>query len=436
MEYENLIYDFVEGKLDNSQEQEFFLAMASNEDLRSELKQTMALESAFRKDAGSLKPTTRSTVRLFTSLGLPIPAAVGMTQPLAAAAVNTTAASPVKVSLLAKFTQAIFSAFITGTAAVAVYLFVIKPGTDRLEANYYNVLAENGTLAKTLQVRGAEKSEIPVISSNGADIRQTTPHVNLRNRQNDENNSDIAVSNSNNNKSKIGPVRPENETIAESINRNTNANTKPAGKEIQTSGIRAANYLPVADRMLFNIVRSIEPIFAFDMGDTYEKIGLKIEFKGIGESPITEVKPKVTNTENSFFSNTGLTVLKNIPAISDNFYIGADIRKESFYQKWTGIKKENGLRYRFEQNHSSVSAGAVIRYIFLDSEYFGAFAQAIGGINDAGYVGRGLIGFKISYTDQFYFIVALEASKLWYTGSGNPNQTTKAGLNYGIGFNY
>jgi hypothetical protein len=427
MDYENLIYDFVEGRLDSAKEEEFFLAMASNEELRTELKQTMALESAFKKDAGTLKPSTRSTVSLFTRLGLPIPAALNVTPEPSAVSTNAGSVTAVKTGIFSRFAQSIFSTAITGAAAVIVYFCVVKPDIDLLELKYQAALnnEKTGTLSIAHDVLG--NLDIPIIRST-----ETLP-VNPNNYNN--------IS-----KSKLNKTLVNNniDSINQKIENDSNAsvavnnNDKPIenfNKTLNSSSVSFPENQPWNKNSLVRInSRRFDTDYLIPIDEDFEKVGVSVEFKSTGEYPMNE-KPRIDYTKHSFLNNTGLLIMKNLPVISDNFFVGADIRQEYFYQKYNGIK-DDGLQYIFRQYPNFLSASAVIRYILLDTEHFDAFVQAAGGVNNAGYIGRGLFGFRVSYSDDFYFVIGVEASNMWFKHANKDFTAPKYGINYGIGFNY
>ena len=68
MEYNELLYDFVDGTTDVSQEQALFAELAGSEELRSDLKQLLAIRLAVQNDTKAYIPPDSSTLSLFSSL--------------------------------------------------------------------------------------------------------------------------------------------------------------------------------------------------------------------------------------------------------------------------------------------------------------------------------------------------------------------------------
>ncbi|MFW5701359.1 MAG: anti-sigma factor family protein, partial [Bacteroidota bacterium] len=65
MDYTKLIHEFVDGTLSPEHEEELFASLRSNDELRSELKQQMAIKSAVRSDTKAFTPSAASTMAIF-----------------------------------------------------------------------------------------------------------------------------------------------------------------------------------------------------------------------------------------------------------------------------------------------------------------------------------------------------------------------------------
>ena len=72
MSYSDTMLDFVNGCLESSKESELFLALSSDEDLRVELKQVLALKGTIQDNRSYFEPPVESTEKIFSKIGLPL----------------------------------------------------------------------------------------------------------------------------------------------------------------------------------------------------------------------------------------------------------------------------------------------------------------------------------------------------------------------------
>ncbi|MER3328361.1 MAG: hypothetical protein RIF34_02195, partial [Candidatus Kapaibacterium sp.] len=83
------INSFVEGELDPSQEQEFFNEMASNEVMRGEFKNLLAISAAVKNNRNAFAKNKKSKKAVFAALGLSIPVADAVTGGVGTAAAGS-----------------------------------------------------------------------------------------------------------------------------------------------------------------------------------------------------------------------------------------------------------------------------------------------------------------------------------------------------------
>ena len=70
MEYFKLINDFVEGRLETAREQELFLAMSSDDELRIKMKQLIAINTAVKNNKKELRPEPAIRASVFSAIGV------------------------------------------------------------------------------------------------------------------------------------------------------------------------------------------------------------------------------------------------------------------------------------------------------------------------------------------------------------------------------
>ena len=107
MEYFNLINDFVDGSLNSENEEKLFRELSTNEDLRTDLKETIKIDKAMNKRLSVMAPSSSATLGIFSQLGI-------------TGAVVTGAA--VKSCFFTKYTQGFIGAL--SAAAVTTLMFL------------------------------------------------------------------------------------------------------------------------------------------------------------------------------------------------------------------------------------------------------------------------------------------------------------------------
>jgi hypothetical protein len=122
-------------------------------------------------------------------------------------------------------------------------------------------------------------------------------------------------------------------------------------------------------------------------------------------------------------------------ALDENFSIGADIRKENFYQEFTGTT-ELGEELIYRQEPLYTSWSAVGRYEYLNDSEFTPMLQLMLGGTATGQTGRILGGVEYSPTQFFSFLFGLEHSTLMFTHKDNTFYSTKLGMNFGVAIKF
>jgi hypothetical protein len=95
----------------------------------------------------------------------------------------------------------------------------------------------------------------------------------------------------------------------------------------------------------------------------------------------------------------------------------------------------DGEEYYFQQNTNFFALGLTGKYNFLNYDNFNTFAQGYLGGNQVGQIGRLMLGFEFSPSNDYGFIFILEGSLLRHYEDNIPFYARKIGLHYGIKFN-
>ncbi len=408
------IQDYLDGLLPPEQESQLFSELSSNEALRAELRQEIAMREAIRGDVAAYSPSVGSTLNIFSSLGFaPPPAAVIAPLPVA---------KPFITGLLTTFKQGIISVLSTAFVAVLVYFSVLQPADNNSNnsnmANGHDGAGQTGLVA-------SEQSGLPVSSSRAIDGKSAEPvkivtktvykpyYVYVEDTTGNSPSLEDAKANAERNTA----------AIAEGLN------------NPQASEYRIGRTNVLHDDLRISSPRSsFAPLGAMDFNMPVAKsepLGLEIEWNG---SAMWN-NPEATTDPSSYakFNNNSLMLFY---ALSDNWLVGAGIRQETFFQEFEG-KDETGALYRYEQQPNLSSYNFAVRY--RTNPYLGyvsLLGQATFGLNQAGPVARGMVGSEVSISSSFSLVAGLEFSSLFYKHQSARFNTSKYGFVYGLSFKF
>jgi hypothetical protein len=401
MDYTKIIHDFIDGGLDATQEQDLFYNLSSSDELRSELKQQIAIKEAIKSDSRAFTPAASSTVGLFASLGFNPPASTMKPAPVPGSGL---------MNFLTKYRQGLIGGAIAAIVTGSVLFFISNP-FGKQESLTQPV--------KMASVQPQSSSSIPgnvprvVSKSNDEEqvkVRYITKiryvnvprYVDKMNAQATE--SQLSESNTD---TFVNLTKSEQDNFIKPV----------LTSNIQENIFPNISLAPVTNRLSSLIIPG-------------NPLGLSLEFRGSQNwnIPAEIIYPQKL----SKFNNLALSAYYNI---TDNFSAGLEIRQETFFQQYEGTK--DGGRYEYQQQPNFTSYGLNLRYTLpFDFLGFEPFGQISGGLTNAGYIGRGMVGLKYSPYRDISFILGGEGSRLFYQHQGTGYNTDKFGLNYGVLFNF
>ncbi len=438
MEYSEIIHDFVEGTLDKGQEDQLFMLLNSNEDLREQLRETMLIESAMKSDAAGIAPSAAATAGVFSKLGYSIPQGGPASAP-------TPAPKPGFFSRLkGGFTggsgglgSMLMTSAITAVLTGIVIFLLINPviyegdtaGSSNTAAVENNVPVSESTEQPANAVKGdklaatSDPSGQPETASGNAinaAAEQTTRTIIVK-----QNYNEYAVMNE-----KLDRIL----SAFSKENGSSGSNNIPAVSEIRSqSGTSpefvltsnsGAGYDPAMQQL------SIEPDYSAPEVWENKGFGLNLEVSGGSFGNLTD--PKLMPAYKPDFSN--MSIAFYIP-VSESFELGAEFRNEFFYQDYYSTNPD-GLRINHYQNPNFNTLTFNARWNYLQWKSLSSFLQASLGGNAAGPVGRGMIGIEFQPVDSYSFFLGGELSGLYYYHNNNTFLAPKYGLIYGISFNF
>ncbi len=381
MKYEELLLDYIDGTLDSSREEELFFRLTSSEELRGKLRQMIALENA---SAGQSVPgpSKAAEAALFAGLGF---AAPGM----------SSSSFSLKKSLLGGKNPVFVSGLLSSLATAAlIFLFILPQLNFQHESDISHRQRNHEPLSSSIMqaspiIESIEKESEPEIIE-----RTRIKYVYLTNNE-----------------------VPAN--YAEKDKRDVFISSSEGSFEKKLFDFQTKR-APSSDRFEYELLNY-----------STENIGkLSVEIRGCQylSFPEADIMP----SKEAMLNNTGISLLYDL---DDNFSIGADIRRENFYQKFTGADAA-GRKITYEQNPNFTSYTAGIRYYLYDNEEIRPFGQFFAGGNIAGILGRGMLGVQWSPYPDFSLVLGAEYSLFWYLHSDEIFNASKAGVHYGINYRF
>lgn len=418
------INSFVEGELDPSQEQELFNEMATNEVMRSEFKNLLAISAAVKNNRNAFTKNKKSKKAVFAALGLSIPVADAVSGGIATTSASTAVGYGFK-SLLA---TGVLSAVVT-----AIILWGIGSGNNSEVRNIdFNQLSQ--------QLEVEIPHETPVVSSKEVVVYkddskykamyEKTLNLNssLQSKLNeyaakiDEQNSIIMAQ-----KSEIATLGYEVRVVQNNLKLNNEnyqeLNLKHKESEKLISELGATN-LDLQERISsIKIDNNIEPML---LQPKNGNSSWSAEWKG---SQTFNTNPyEFDKTDLSQFNNNSISIMYNF---ENGFSVGSELRQETFLLEFTG-KDVNDITYLYRQEPNFTTLSLLGRYSYDMSSTLDPFAQFTFGGNKIGVVGRLMGGLMYSPYDNLNMIIGLEYNNMSFQYQGERFNSGKIGINYGI----
>ena len=440
MEYSELIHDFVEGNLEKGQEDQLFMLLNSNEDLREQLRETMFIESAMKSDAAGIAPSAAATAGVFSKLGYNIPQGGTVPAPAPAPAPKPGFFDRLKGGFTGGsggLGSMLMTSAITAVLTGIVIFLLINPviyegdiaGSSQTAAVENNVPVSESTEQPSTAVKGdklaatsAPSGETGAAARNEMNTaaKQTTRTIIVRQNYNE-----------------YAAMNDKLDRILGAFSKDDGggrAKDIPAVSEIGTQSGTAPEFALVSnsnsgyDPAMQQL--PIEPDYSAPEVWENKGFGLNLEVSGGSYGNISD--PKLMPAYKPDFSN--MSIAFYIP-VSESFQFGAEFRNEFFYQDYFSTNP-GGQRVNHYQHPNFNTLTFNARWKYLQWKSLSSFVQASLGGNVAGPVGRGMIGIEFSPVDSYSFFMGGEFSGLYYYHNNNTFLAPKYGLIYGISFNF
>ncbi len=418
------INSFVEGELDPSQEQELFNEMATNEEMRGEFKNLLAISAAVKNNRNAFTKNKKSKKAVFAMLGLSIPVADAVTGGVATTATGSAIGYGFK-SLLA-----------TGVLS-AVVTAIILWGIGTSDKNEIQNI-DSAHLSQQLEV--VIPHETPMVSSKEVVVyKEDTKYKAMYERAMNVNNSlqqqiseyaakveeqsSVIMAQ----KSEIATLSYEVRTVQGNLNLNNEnyqeLNQKHKESEKLISQLGSTNLALQEQISSMKIDNNIEPMLLQPRNGTSS---WSAEWKG--SQTFNTNSYDFNKTDLSQFNNNSISIMYNF---ENGFSVGSELRQETFLLEFTG-KDINDITYLYRQEPNFTTLSFLGRYSYDMSATIDPFAQFTFGGNKIGVVGRLMGGLMYSPYDNLNMILGLEYNNMSFQYQGDRFNSGKIGINYGI----
>lgn len=462
MNYSEMLNDFLDSSLNGSEEETLFRALASDDELRFEMKYLLKLRDAVREDDEAAVVPIASTNAIFAQLGYTAPAAI-------VGAAGGVVGTQAGLWTVMKSAGGYLLAMLVG-AVVTSGIFLMNEDSD--DAGLATATKPTTTL--TQGVPGTSTQATPSNTANGAAVVQPqgnngavssvntdklaaavqSPQPIIRNRTLNSASADRK------NESLLANAQRPSATDAEATTQTSAAASSQSSsngvstKAPATNNARAnalAQGTPQEDPLVSatSIAKNAsQPVTESRSSDldsptpfTFEEEKPKEWRKatlslGVRAAVLPfELKSATTALPESSqgIDNISASISYPLP-IHRNLAFMVEAGKESYLLTFNE-RRSDGRIFQHEVMPSVFWAGVGARYSFAPQSAFNPFVQVVGGGSEAGMIGRSMLGLQWSLTDQIGMIGGLEYNIAAYRFQGETTTSPKLGLNYGITFN-
>jgi hypothetical protein len=418
MNYSSLLHDYVDGSLGKTQEKELFEALASDEGLRSEMKEFIEFEKLAQFDGAAFTPSVAVTDSLFTTLGI---AGVGG----AGVAAATVAAKTGFWQSIVSHSSGIISTILAATVgAIAMFLLMPRGSGD----------AENTGLSDQVTLAA---SEVAVDRDVYLNLKQSATET-------EKLKSELAELSSKKNQVVIKyrdriverevPVYIENKAK----NYNNAISLAPLLITERASSFQTArdySHSPSFDVFVNNSRPQTNLLIdqAEDYDLTNEQLGLSIEFQGGQYLSVQDAG--ISQSEQPLFNNSGVSIAYEV---LNDLSLVFDSRQEFFYQVYSGYEND-GIKYKYEQYPNFSSIGLGVRYKIVDWEYLNLNSQLMLSLapENGSWIYRAFVGGEFKASSNIGVLIGAELNGMQYHhkdyfGSKTNDLTATIGMKYGI----
>lgn len=443
MENEFIIFDYLDGEMNPEQEQAFFNLLSQNEELRTEFKQQLALKNSFVADLRSFTPDPKSTMGIFTKLGISATAVTA-----ASNAIGTAGGSSFLTTLSSYFSATVVKS-ILATLAISTSAFIALFQSDIID---WESESKNNKTEIVKQNLNSNTSN----SNQPDDYTNNNIGNNLDNNSNEKltNLSENSTSNSINKEiiikynyiftfdtlklkgdEKLKATQFLNN--AKHIINSSQATNNLIQNHITTSEIYQTKYntFSLSNHFTANSIPIKNNYYKSDINNIHLPLTVEIGYGQFNNSLLNEID---LNRQYTNLNNIKMNLLYRF---NNNISAGVNFSNENYYQNFN-ILTNNGRILEYHQKPEFNVLSASLRYspTFLKFGIklldFQPIIQAAYGsdLNGGGFVSRVGTGINLHINRSAYFQILGEYSNLNYK-QGNLNyNSNRIGINFGFGY--
>ncbi len=399
----NNLNRFIDGELPPEEEQQLFLEMASDDELRFRMKQMYAMKSAIGNGIAEDRPSDASTAAVFGALGFSTAGVEGYTPPQPKNGFRKFAGRYVPLIAILGLT-------------VALLYFLLRDDRTGMQSG----IAGIGTTEQT-------ESQPPVVSSTENNAHSETAQSNADASDN--------TSVSSNNAAAASRLQMASQTLVSASDDDTkdqNAADNKSTAAIENShsnpGFSANDFAMRRQESVYKSSEGFIPSTPLRPAGSAADPRWSVEFSraetgSLQDAPLTP--------DQGFFANTSLAIYYRL---FDRFSVGMEARNENFYQRFNGMD-ETGRLVTYHQYPTFLSYGVNARYRFMEGR-FSPVGQLGYSLNKSGYIGRAFAGLEYRPYPSLGFILGADYGYFNYMFEGNSYNTSRIGLKYGIMVNF
>ncbi|MDQ1265441.1 MAG: hypothetical protein QG635_591 [Bacteroidota bacterium] len=422
----------LDGELPETQEISLYSALAGSEDLRSEMKELLAIKESIRRDTEAFTPSGEASAAVFQRLGFnssAIKPAAEISKPAAA----------LWSSLIRKYSTPVISAIAASLLTFVAVSHYYESNIDSVSEKNIPVVSSVENPSSQIEKSGnnaassgfvSEQSAINAHNFNNSADKNIISHRNIsasknNNKAEESLPADNYINNTNN--AAIEPNvdiadNTENNTgITQEVSRLTGYNPEI---RIGTDNLMQIRTQPEAKMIDYPVIRqnSSAPVVK-------SKIGLVMQLRGtmFGKSFPESNSP---DEASSFMSNKGLGLY--IP-VGSGFQFGIEGGMEPFAQVY--LNNENNKDVNYNLNNTVAWFGITGRYEAKEIAMFNIaypYFQLMVGSAETGFLTKFGLGYQFDIYGPFVFALGAEYGMLLYENQNTWYSTNKLGANAGL----
>ena len=419
---------YIDGELDSTNELSLFSELAKNEELRTEMRELLAIRESVNKDVEAFTPPLSATKAVYTALGFSLPTNV------LAPTIATVAGTTLSVIL-----KKIWAPALAAVVATIVTTFVVTSIYDNNEPNNSNI--PQIVSKESVTSNGVDDSNVNQNITNGttnANDIKSTGYENNRNRVSQKNTNSISTDRTNiQNETQLAQTQQliadnnettdikntQDELVAVSLIENSNiiANQNHSNNKLNSATQKNPIASPAILSPIIPEINSGEKMFC-------------LQLRGLSAFSFPE--NNVPSKTSPFFSNMSLGLLfQKVYGLN----IGVEFGQEQFAQQF--YNTQNNRKELIKQNPMTFWGALAIKGEFdAKLEFLGnaqPFTQLSLGYCEQGPLSKIITGLQWHSSDYGYGMnIGIEGALLLYNHQNVLYSTEKIGISYGLFYSF